>query len=267
MQVEQNGDGDGEQIRPDRLRRHPDRVIHWEREGERIEKRHSSSEHIKGGTFVWDGFWRNRTQLNLTGLGRVWVYWVLVLVLLLLLRLGWWICWWGRRQPVIVSKFSYSPCVSLSLSVSRGTSAFSNWNVLHHISAHYHLLLVLQRSRHFTVLPVRLLQRALPCPCWAECSVQQRTWQNSSLATRVNCAREPQEQCAALTIVGINLQTAQPTDQTTSSPCPAQPSSSSLSTPSWAHDKKTLYFFPAIFLFVYMEKISIFYHFSLQPAL
>lgn len=76
-----------------------------------------------------------------------------------------------------------------------------------------------------------------------ECNVQRATtttWLNSSLAARVNCTRgrKPQEQCAALTIIviAINLQPAncKLLNRPTSTP---QPSSSSLSTPSWAHDK------------------------------
>lgn len=68
MQVEQNGDGDGEQIRPDRLRRHPDRVIHWERERENEARRGgtvrqstSKAEHSSGTAF-------DETELNSTWL-------------------------------------------------------------------------------------------------------------------------------------------------------------------------------------------------------
>lgn len=73
MQVEQSK---AEQNRPDQARAEQRRAEeNWQAAAPRHSdtqknaRRHSSSEHIKGGTFVWDGFWRSTTQLNSTGLG------------------------------------------------------------------------------------------------------------------------------------------------------------------------------------------------------
>lgn len=65
--------------------------------------------------------------------------------------------------------------LSLSLALSRGTSAFSNWNVLHHISAHYHLLLARYRGAaaisQFPSLATLLLHCALHRPLLAKRAV------------------------------------------------------------------------------------------------
>lgn len=177
MQVEQNR---AEQSRPDQARaeqrragksrtdrlRHPDTAIPRRTRGGTVRQSTSKAEHSSGTAF-------DEAQLNSTRLDWVWVWvWVWVLV-----RGWWWICWWGRRQPVIVSKFSYF--VSPSLCLFPGNSAFSNWNVLHHISAHYHLLLAPQRSRHFSI--------PFPFPSSAKCPsrferVQRATCNNNNLA-------------------------------------------------------------------------------------
>lgn len=121
-----------------------------------------------------------------------------------------------------------------------------------------------------------------------ECNVQRATtttWLNSSLAARVNCTRErePQEQCAALTIIVVIVINLQPAN------CKLPTANCSTDRPQHPglHHRhyqrqvermiKTLerlnaiifllLFFSlchtGIFLFVYMEKISIFLHSSI----
>lgn len=158
----------GELRRTDRLR-HPDTAIPRRTRGGTVRQSTSKAEHSSGTAF-------DEAQLNSTRLDWVWVWvWVWVLV-----RGWWWICWWGRRQPVIVSKFSCS--VSSSLCLFPGNSAFSNWNVLHHISAHYHLLLAPQRSRHLKhSLALSSPAPSAKCPSRFE-RVQRATCNNNNLA-------------------------------------------------------------------------------------
>lgn len=160
----------GELRRTDRLR-HPDTAIPRRTRGGTVRQSTSKAEHSSGTAF--DEAQLNSTWLDWTGCECEYE------------------CeseyWSGAGDESVdggddsLSSFqsSLTPFLRLHLCLCLfpGNSAFSNWNVLHHISAHYHLLLAPQRSRHFSV----------PFPFNAKCPsrferVQRATCNNNNLA-------------------------------------------------------------------------------------